>query len=412
MGRLSDGRPAFAAGVAPGDQVEVLEAEEKKSFVQIREQILKESGDSRRSPEELAQRCEVHRECGGCDWIALTADAQREQKLAIVRQALTRTGGVELTSLARELEFEPSESPFAYRSRIRLHVMEGRVGFFQSASHSLVEPARCAVASDELNELLDWVRPIVDGACGDFSVVATMELRHMNSGSFSMHLALKKGKNQAKSAKRLHRMFADREDVLVRVGDEKSDRQSFSPTEGVELQVPPGAFTQVNEAVNSKMVSAVLHVAKDAGAKSFLDLYCGVGNFSLPLLKSGLVGTGVELNAEAIDSARASAEGLQGARFVAAPCEGMAEQLVREGKTFELVLVDPPRTGARDLIAHLPKLTDKALLMISCDPVTLARDLKELTATGFELLWVKAFDMFPQTHHVETMALLRACPAS
>jgi len=407
MARLEDGRPAFVGDVTPGDEVEILEATEKKSFVQVKQHILKQAGTSRVSSEEVQSRCAVHRECGGCDWIAMTPEAQKEQKLAIVRQALIRTGGVDVEALQEPLKLTESPVPFAYRSRIRLHVKDGDVGFFRAESHTLVEPTECAVASPELNELLNWVRPIVKEARGDFSVVASLELRHMGSDNSSIHLSIKKGKSVAKSSKRLRRLFESRPEVVVRIGDEPAPLQEYFPQANTSVRVAPGAFTQVNEAINEKMVESVIDVARVLQAKSFLDLYCGAGNFSLPLLSLGLSGLGVEVSGESIDAARLSATSFkEKAQFLCAPAEGKAESLALEGSTYDLVVVDPPRAGAKDLLAHLPKLVGLGLLMISCDPVTLARDLKQLTDNGMELRWIRPFDMFPQTHHVETMALL------
>jgi 23S rRNA (uracil1939-C5)-methyltransferase len=143
---------------------------------------------------------------------------------------------------------------------------------------------------------------------------------------------------------------------------------------------------------------------------SFVDAYAGSGNFALPLLSRGLRGVAVESNASAVESAReaAVAQGHDPAAFVLDDAAAYAERLARRGERVDLVLVDPPRAGLKSGLAALAGLAAGWLAMCSCNPVTLARDLRALQDLGFELESLQAFDMFPQTHHLETLAWLRA----
>jgi 23S rRNA (uracil1939-C5)-methyltransferase len=144
-----------------------------------------------------------------------------------------------------------------------------------------------------------------------------------------------------------------------------------------------------------------------------LDAYAGSGNFALPLFARGLSGLAVESNHAAVLAAREAArrQALPSDCFVAADAAAFAAELRQKNQSFELVLVDPPRAGVKSGLADLALLATAWVGMCSCNPVTLARDLRVLIDLGFELDQVEAFDMFPQTHHIETLAWLRA-PAS
>lgn len=414
MGRLSDGRAAFVPGAVAGDVIEVRRFTDKKSFVHVDEFLLITASDDRIQPS-----CPVAQTCGGCDWMALSPAAQAKHKLSLVEQSLSRTGRVQLDLIEQPVRLIPSPRLLHYRTRVRLQVADGQLGFYSTQSHRLVTFQACEVASDSLNQALELLRPIVAQNRDTFSCVKSIELRVLREASpldpqhASIHLQVGTEK-QAPSTKTKNALLAallplsDR--MLVRVGRDESARQSFSvpAPEGAETKifVKPGGFTQVNLGINRALVERVLQEA--VGAKTFLDIYCGSGNFSLPLLALGLEGVGVELSAEAIDAAREGAhEAGLGGEFFSGSSERVLGDLVRRRRRFDLVLVDPPRAGAKPIIEALKSLVADKLLMISCDPVTLARDIHALTSAGFSLQTVCAFDMFPQTHHVETFAILK-----
>ncbi len=172
--------------------------------------------------------------------------------------------------------------------------------------------------------------------------------------------------------------------------------------------MPGGGFNQVNWAVNQLLVQALLDGAQRASALSFCDLYCGAGNFSLPLLARGLVGLGIESSRSAIAAAKRAAkeQALPSARFIAGDVRVELERLARTDR-FDLVVLDPPRSGARDVLSELIRRGPRHIAYCACDPVTLARDLRSLCDAGYSLEQVMGFDMFPQTHHFETLAWLR-----
>ena len=159
--------------------------------------------------------------------------------------------------------------------------------------------------------------------------------------------------------------------------------------------------------MNQRLVQALLDGAEQREVSTFCDLYCGAGNFSLPLFARGKSGVGIEGSKPAIAAAkRASAEqGLTLARFIAGDVKEALAKLPRT-ESFDLVLLDPPRSGAREVLPELIRRAPRHIAYCACDPVTLARDLRTLCDSGYVLSAVSGFDMFPQTHHFETLAWL------
>jgi 23S rRNA (uracil1939-C5)-methyltransferase len=194
-----------------------------------------------------------------------------------------------------------------------------------------------------------------------------------------------------------------RQGVLARVASGAGAKGPRGP----EAVRPWASFTQVNPAVNAALVEAVTAGATALGARTFLDLYAGSGNFSLPLAGGGRSGVMVELEPTAADSARreAASRGLSLEVIALSSARGL-EKLNARGARFDLVVLDPPRAGAKEAIGGIVQLRPPGIAYVSCDPVTLARDLKELVAVGYALESVSCFDMFPHTHHVETLAWL------
>jgi 23S rRNA (uracil1939-C5)-methyltransferase len=174
------------------------------------------------------------------------------------------------------------------------------------------------------------------------------------------------------------------------------------------LTVEPGGFSQVNPRQNEHLVQTLLSWAEVRRDERVLDLFCGMGNFSLPLALAAGEVTGCDLQGAAIRSARRNAElaGLANCRFLKRSAREGATELLARGERFDFLLLDPPRQGCADLIGLLPSFGARRLAYISCDPATLARDLALLAARGYRLSRVRVVDMFPQTHHLETITLL------
>jgi len=172
------------------------------------------------------------------------------------------------------------------------------------------------------------------------------------------------------------------------------------------LEIPADVFSQVNPAANRLLLATVLAFGDFRAGERVLDLYCGAGNFTLPLARRGARVHGVERDAVAVAAAEANAArlGLTTARFTCAP---VARALARVTEAYDAVVLDPPRAGAGDVLDALARLEARRVLYVSCDPATLARDARALGAYGYRVARVQPVELFPQTFHVEAVADLR-----
>ncbi|HTA93438.1 MAG TPA: methyltransferase domain-containing protein [Polyangiaceae bacterium] len=404
--RLGNGQGAFAAGALPGERIRVQQAEDHRTYLRATRWTLLET-----SPDRVEPVCPVQATCGGCDLMALSYSAQLIAKVGILREALLRTGRFRELP---EIRTVASERTLGYRSRIRLHVAsDGRVGFFATGTQELVEIPSCPVADPALDRALTALRAIAARYRGALSRFAELELRVAPSDPrCSLWLLPRadelKGTSELLSA--LSEVF--QVSLAERASDPERD-QRFALPGGVELRAPAQAFTQINWPINRALVQALLDAVERRSLRTFCDLYCGAGNFSLPLLSRGLSGVGIEAAKASIAAAKraAAAQQLQNGRFLAGDVREVLSQLP-SSERFDLILLDPPRSGARDALPEISRRAATHIAYCACDPVTLARDLRILCDAGYTLEELTVFDMFPQTHHFETLVWLSRARAS
>lgn len=415
MARRADGSVGFASGALPGERIQVSRLIRKKGFAEAREFDLLEP-----SAERVEPSCPVARACGGCDWLHLEYEAQLRHKASLLAEALQRTGG--FRSLP-PIWVTPSPRRSAYRSRIRLHIDEqGRFGFFAPGSQRLVELASCAAALPDLDEAFQVFARCARLFPKLLALFEQAELRVAPSPASSglrltprvarpVHGDPARKKQAAAVANQAAPLLAELGSqmsvAVAGCADEFSQR--FALSDSLCLTVPSDAFVQVNWDVNLLLVESLVDGARARGARRFLDLYAGAGNFSLALAAAGLEGVSIEGHAGAALAARHSAESQGLARNITVKGEDVRAALLtleRAAGGFDLAVLDPPRAGARDILAPLVQLAPRAIAYCSCDPVTLARDLRTLCERGYALDRVQGFDMFPGTHHLEALAWL------
>jgi 23S rRNA (uracil1939-C5)-methyltransferase len=364
VGRAPDGRVVFVPDTAPGDRVRVRVVDMKQRFARARVQQLLASGSARTDPV-----CPVFGSCGGCAWQHVDYATQLEAKAAFVTDALRRIGGLVLPN---EVRIDPSPSPYGYRGRARLHVLGRKVGFRRRRSHAICATRRCPILLPALEGAL---RELADRASREDG---EWELAASPSGEVRVHPPGRQG-----------------EALEIEIG---SDRLRFSS----------GVFVQSNTLLLPLLTGAVLEAAGH-GEVAF-ELYAGAGTFTLGLARRYGRVVAVEGQAAAAADLRHNlrTQGLDaGVEIVAAP----VEQVIAGTELPEhadLALLDPPRSGlppggAECLVRRAPR----RIAFLSCDPATLARDLAVLCAQGYRLESVRGFDLFPQTPHVETLAVLQ-----
>lgn len=391
----------FVSLAAPGDlvRVNIDRVKGKAGFASIVE-IVKPSGVRIEPP------CPYFGLCGGCDFQQLTYEAQLAAKIEIIRDCLHRIGKIEIS----EIPMTPSPNQWHYRARAMWQVDSAgkRLGYFVRGSNEVCDVEYCAVLAPELQQTLERTRET------------------LNSES---ELLVR--------------------DIEVVVGDESISSVSHPPDgarfpgkevslviAGETYHFSAEAFFQINHELLGPLITEALRdLAGDSEQTgTALDLYCGVGLFTVPLARRFARVVGVEANARAAKFARnnlklalleppalaggtqvvseppASAGGSLGnVEIITARVGDWLSQHARSFGSVNFLLLDPPRTGCENKdIAGILALRPTRISYVSCDPATLARDLKKLIAAGYVLDSVAAFDMFPQTHHVETVARLTA----
>jgi len=419
MGRLN-GKVCFIPFTAPGDRGRVQIQAEKKSYS---EGVLLECMAP--SPDRVTPPCGVFGECGGCCWQHIRYSAQVEAKQQIFVEMLSRSVSAEPDVF---LPAVPAPLPYGYRSRVqfKLRSVTGNLkfGFYRRGSHYVIDlPGKCRIARDGINlvreELCSMLErfpepdklPQIDVAAGESS--GLLLLFHY-IGENRKRIAAWLGESIPGCAG-VTGVFLQcgRKSSLQRVwGDDRvAYRVPSAAVEGLpdmELFFRCGGFSQVNYDQNRAMIRTVLEWAELKGNERILDLYCGNGNFSLPISRSCAEIIGVEEYGDSIEDAVSNARinDVLNARFIAGETDRGLSELIARGERFHLVLLDPPRTGAREAVHLIPALEPEKIIYVSCDPATLARDLSILHGKGYRVAASRLVDMFPQTYHIESITLL------
>jgi len=425
LAHLPSGLTVLVRHVLPGETVIVSIEEKKKNYLlgQLRQIVTPHT--ARRTPP-----CPYAGECGGCDLQHCGYAEQVQIKKGIIRDLLLRSNREELQD-AYSLPAEPIAAPeeFGYRQRLRLQVEDGVLGFHRFRTHALIPIRVCLLAGATLNHTLAALRQGPDGRklTSMSSEVELQENPRTGETVVIFRLPRKPRPADILAAKR----FARENDTVERVffaGEQFSLMGPYGKEPGtvagnlLAVQYPPfaglsfdlqlsweaGGFCQVNLLQNRALIETVLDFCKVHTGLRVLDLYCGMGNFTVPLALLGAEVLGIEGQGSAIRSAKSNAAraGLTQAGFQQSPIHAACSELTASGARFDCVVIDPPRQGTPDLARQLATLAGRRLVYISCDPATLCRDLADLIDHGFALRKIQPIDMFPQTHHIETVVLL------
>jgi 23S rRNA (uracil1939-C5)-methyltransferase len=361
----------LVALAAAGDRlrVRVREKKGKVAFAEIVE-ILEPS------PDRTVPQCVYFGRCGGCNFQQLNYEAQLEAKVGIIRDCLTRIGKI---NYEREIDIIGSPKPYGYRSRAQWHLDSRRkkIGYFKRHSHDIIDVEDCPILTRELYETLIDFRKNLEWETF-WSKVA--EIEAANAG-------------EQVSVYSSEIVEPTREIVFSACGEKYFyDAQSFFQG-------------------NQYLIEPLIEIAtKDAGGATALDLYCGVGLFTLPLARKFEKVVGVEANERAVEFANKNVENarVENAQIYA---ENVSDWLTENSQDFQkidFVLLDPPRAGTeKETIENLLQMSPKQIAYVSCDPSTLARDLRVLCENEYSIESVTAVDLFPQTHHVETVVRLK-----
>lgn len=408
-----NGKTVFVADALPGERVRIRRIRRHRAFDEARLETIEQA-----SPRRVEPRCRHFGACGGCALQHLEPTAQLAAKQAQLLETLARIGEVQPQEV-----LEPLAGPvWGYRRRARLGVRwvkrKGRVlvGFRERSSALLADLERCAVLAPPVGDLL---RPLAD-LIGALSVrerlpqvetavaddVTVLVLRHLEP-LLAEDLARMRDFEHRYDV-RLYLQPGGYDTVAPLPGEEPVALYYQLPGFHVRLRFEPVDFVQVNAPLNERLVERTVELLAVEPGHRVADLFCGLGNFSLPLARvSGHV-VGVEGDAGLVERARANARenGLENLEFQLADLMQADEGQSWAGSRFDRILLDPPRAGARAVLPLVGRLAPERVVYISCHPGSLARDAGTLVNQhGYRLAAAGVVDMFPHTAHVESMAV-------
>jgi 23S rRNA (uracil1939-C5)-methyltransferase len=400
-----EGKATFVPLTLPGEEVRVRIMEEKNSYATAEpEEIMN------RAPERVMPNCRHFGACGGCHYQHANYEAQLEYKQAILRETLER-GGV---SAPQKIEVLAG-SPWAYRNRIRLALDgAGRVGYRARRSHDVVPIAECPIAAPVLvkaalhaEETLKAVKPAFQtneislfSNADETEVLASIAVHGSATGGFDrMFDEWKKSNPPLVGAELIEQGHAGQ---VPRVIGRTGNRSLNYRASGMDYRVDQGAFFQVNRWLIDDLSGKV---AANRRGRLAWDLFAGVGLFAKRLAQNFEQVIAVESAPMATEALKHNLEGTSG-RFLQAETLAFLKTQAKTA-TPDLIVLDPPRMGlGTETTSLLAEFGAPAIVYVSCDPATLARDLRALLSSGYELGSVTLADLFPQTFHLESVVEL------
>ncbi len=409
-----DGKTVFVDGALPGETVEYASFRRKPTF-----ELAHLVSVLRPSTARVEPKCPHFGVCGGCAMQHMDPMAQVAAKQRVLEDSLWHIGRVRPESILPPVQ----GAPWGYRHRARLGVRKVPkkggmlVGFHERRSSYIADMQTCMVLPPHVAALLMPMRELF----GALSISERMPQVEVAVGEHCTALVLRILEPLTPADEQLLREFADRHDVVFYLQPKGPDtvyrfyplpgpRLSYSlPEFGVELDFRPTDFTQVNHAVNRVLVRRALGLLDPQPGERIADMFCGLGNFTLPIARSGAQVVGVEGSAGLVQRGRESAlaNGLADrVDFgVANLFECTEESLAALGR-FDKMLIDPPREGAIELVKALGEDAPRRIVYVSCNPATLARDAAVLVSLkGYRFVAAGAVNMFPHTAHVESIAV-------
>jgi 23S rRNA (uracil1939-C5)-methyltransferase len=410
-----DGKAVFIAGALPGEEVSFFYTLIKRDFAEGRaHEIL------RPSPQRAIPQCPHFSVCGGCSLQHLDAAAQIEEKQSLLLEQFRRIG-----KISPEEIWPPLAGPlWGYRTKARLGVKwvakkdKMLVGFREKSSALLAEIESCKVLHPQVGERLRDMAAML----ASLSIKERVPQIEIAVGETRAALVFRVMEAPSAADLDILRGFAQRfefdiylqpkgPDSITPLAPENPPLLSYRlPRHGLEFRFQPTDFTQVNTAINRAMVDRVIATLDPQADEAVLDLFCGLGNFTLALARRARRVDGVEGGAEAVARARDNAahNGLANVEF---HCADLSQPQTQAwaSRAYDKVLLDPSRAGALEILAYAKHWKARRIVYVSCNPATLARDAGLLAQQGYRLRRAGVMDMFPHTAHVESIAWFEQC---
>jgi 23S rRNA (uracil1939-C5)-methyltransferase len=387
-----NGKTCFINGVLPGESVRARVDEDRKQYLKA---TLKDILDV--SPARKVPACPLAGICGGCQWQHIAYAQQLEYKASTVNDCLARIGKLHDCEVSYPVA-SPLQIRYRSRAALKINCKKNPVmGFYQMKTHDIVQITDCLLLEPALIQAFEICRRLLRDNRQKMSGFTDLYLLGFDTAPTALGLLLDR-KNRRKNK------------LVINIAAGTAEEQQSSiiePVGGLKFLRGTEIFYQVNRQQNLAMIRQVQDFMKPVAGSDILDLFCGCGNFSLFLAKNGMTINGIDSNKSAIIEARNNARlnGIENCHFQTGNIHELEDGSIK--KNYAGVLINPPRGGCESRTLHLlAEMSPSIIVYVSCDPSTLARDLRILIDKGYTIDAIQPFDMFPHTYHIETIVKL------
>lgn len=423
-----NGFTVFVPGGVPGDVILARITLKKKNYAKGKiEEIIEASKD------RIAAPCEYFGTCGGCQIQNVSYDAQLKYKRKKVYEALKRIGNIEEPVVNETIGMD---EPYGYRNKGQFPVKftkgKAKIGFYQIGSHELVDIKACPIQDEVANKVLKVIRNIINQHPVSIynekkhqGILRHVVIRTAFKSKDTMVILVTNGYELPFKSTFIESLSKIKEvkSIIQNINTRKGNRiMGFKnrtvhgedvikdEIDSIDFEISPLSFFQVNPIQTEKLYNKALEYAELSGNEVVYDLYCGIGSISLFLANKAKKVYGVEVVEAAIEDAKSNAKrnNIENVEFITGKSEEVIPKMYGDGKSADVVVVDPPRKGCDEsLLETLVEMKPERIVYVSCKPSTLARDVKYLTEKGFEFIEAQPVDMFPHSTHIENVCLLK-----
>ena len=404
-----EGRVVFIPHSCVGDLVRVKVVRSKKKYLETELLEVLQSGPGRQVPV-----CPVAGECGGCQWQHLSYADQLEWKQQLFVETLSHQCQVAATAIKPII---PSVHQWYYRSRAQIKCFnrdDGFItGFYRQRSRYVVAVGQCPIMDQRLNRLMADFRALFNGSVfADHIPQIDLAVDDAGKCAAIIHylgeqrVALKECLRHSGLAADLLVQFGSKKSLQAICGDGRLEIHVDTPQ--ITLNYSAGSFAQINLQQNKVLINILISIFPWTKDQQVLELYCGMGNLSFPLARRVKHLVGIEESVLSIRMAQSNSRqcAINNLTFTTAAAEKVVKPSIDHNR-FDVVVLDPPRIGAYSVVKNLVAAGIPNILYVSCDPQTLARDLRPLLHSGYKIVSTQPLDMFPQTYHCESVTFLQ-----
>lgn len=432
VAKLDNNFPIFIDGALKGEKIKVKIIKVKKSYGYGKIIEILEPSEERREP-----ACKIYKKCGGCKLQHMSYKAQLDFKRDRVKDCIEKIGKLNSDLVKPTIGME---NPYRYRNKVQLPIGivngELHIGFFAPRSHDIIDMETCYIQDEVADKVVyltrQWIlkhniKPYnVEGKYDESGILRHIMVRRGYKTEEVMVVLVTNGKElpyKEDFVETIKENIKGIKSIIQNINSEKTNvilgkesitlwgEDTISDYIGeFKFNISPLSFFQVNPIQTEVLYSKALDFAKLSGEEVVFDAYCGTGTITLFLSKKAKKVYGVEIVPQAIENAKenAKANNIDNAEFFVGESEVVIPDLISKGIKGDVVVVDPPRKGCDiKLLEAIASINPKRIVYVSCDPSTLARDLAILDKLGYKTVEVQPVDMFSETAHVETVALLR-----